>query len=130
MAVINYTNLVGALGVDQSFHSKGHVIQWAALTQATLDSGQPYDDFGNSDRSIQLNGTLGVAGACVIEGSNDNVNYFLLKDQGGTAMTLTALGIYGFQPGILPRYIRPRITAGDGTTSLTVILLARRPMNS
>lgn len=130
MANVNYSNLLTASGIDPSFHSKGHVIQWTPLTQTGLDTGQAYDDFGNTDRSIQLNGVLGAAGACVIEGSNDNVNYFLLKDQGGAAMTLTALGIYGFQPGLLPRFIRPRITAGDGTTSLTVILLARRQMNS
>ena len=130
MATIPFTNLLGSSGVDASFHSKGVLVQWTPLTNSGSDVGVPYDDFGNTDRSLQLNGTLGVAGACTIEGSNDGVNYFTLKDQGGNAMVLTALGLYGFQSGLLPRYVRPRITAGDGTTSLTVILLARRAMNS
>lgn len=130
MATIALTNPLGATGINPNFNSKGVVVQWTPLTNAGADVGVPYDDFGNSDRSIQLSGTLGVAGACTIEGSNDGVSYFTLKDQGGAAMVLVALGIYGFQPGLLPRFIRPRITAGDGTTSLTATLLARRPMNS
>ena len=130
MATIPITNPFGASGVNPSFNSKGALAQWSPMTNAGSDVGAPYDDFGNTDRSIQLSGTLGVAGAVTIEGSNDGVIYYTLKDQGGVAMVLTALGLYGFQPGLTPRFVRPRVTAGDGSTSLTVLLLARRPMNS
>ena len=130
MATIASTNPLSQFGIDYSFHSKGNMVQWTPLTFTGLDVGVPYDDFGNSDRSVQLIGTLGVGGTVVIEGSNDGVTYYTLNDQTGAALSLTALGIKGFQAGLLPRFVRPRVTAGDGTTSLTVLMLARRPMNS
>lgn len=130
MANIASTNPLSQLGIDYSFHSKGNMVQWTPLTFTGLDAGVPYDDFGNTDRSVQVSGTFGAGGSVLMEGSNDGVTYFQLKDQGGTLIALTAAGLVGFQPGILPRFVRPRVTAGDGTTSLTVLMLCRRPMNS
>ncbi len=106
-----------------------HVITWAALTQAGLDSGVPYECPGAADRSVQVTGTLGAAGSVRIEGSNvaapaSDADWFVLTDPQGNALNLTALG--GEAVTEITRWIRPRVTAGDGTTSLTVRLLARR----
>lgn len=101
-----------------------HVAQWAGLTQATLDDGAPVEMPGSWQRSVQVQGTLGAGGSVKIEGSNDGTNYQVLHDPQGVALDITALSIKAIQD--LPRYIRPRVTAGDGTTSLTVTMLMRR----
>ena len=120
MAVVASTTL------DLSnFQDKGHTTTWTPLTFTGLDTGAPEPGFGGSDRSVQVTGTLGAAGSVTIEGSNDGVNYGTLTDHQGNALVLTALGIKSVDATC--RLIRPRITAGDGTTSLTVTLMARRP---
>jgi hypothetical protein len=102
-----------------------HVVTWAALTQTGSDTGDPYECPGAADRSVQVQGTLGTGGTVVIEGSNDGTNYVTLTDPQGNALSINAIGrIEAISE--LTRWIRPRVTAGDVATSLTVILLARR----
>lgn len=100
------------------------IVAWSGLTQATLDDGDPYECPGNADRSVQVTGTLGTGGSVRIEGSNDGTNYAPLTDPQGNALDITTLKIETVTE--LTRYIRPRITAGDGATNLAVTLLARR----
>lgn len=120
MAVINYTQT----NLNNAF-DRGHLTQWTPLTQTGLDSGQPASLFGEADRSIQVTGTFGVGGNIIIEGSNDGTNYATLKDHLGVTLgTITAAGIYSVDQ--CTQYIRPRVSAGDGTTSLTVTMLSRR----
>lgn len=73
-------------------------------------------------KSVQAVGTFGVGGSVAIEGSNDNVNWAALRDSTGTVIALTAATIIR---DILEntRFIRPRVTAGDGNTALRVIVL-------
>ena len=73
---------------------------------------------------VQVTGTFGAGGSISVQGSNDGTNYAILKNAQGTAATFTAAGIQ--QIVELPRYMRPLVTAGDGTTSLTATLVARR----
>ncbi len=82
--------------------------------------------FGNfADRSVQVTGTFGAGGSISMEGSNDGgTTWAILKDPLGAAVTFTATGIKSI--GDLPYQIRPRVTAGDGTTNLAVTLFARR----
>jgi hypothetical protein len=119
MAVIN-----GAFAQDKTGND---VIQVTWATMLNGDTGAPlrYHDF--FDRTVQLIGTLGVGGTMVWEGTNDPAgaaNFVTLPDQQGVAMSFAALGIK--QTSATPTWVRPRISAGDGTTSLTVILNARR----
>jgi len=79
---------------------------------------------GSADRSVQVTGTFGAGGNLRIEGSNDGTNYSALTDPQGNALDFTATKIEGVLE--LTRYIRPRATAGDGTTSLTVTMILRR----
>lgn len=78
----------------------------------------------HADRSVQVAGTLGAGGTIVIEGSNDGVNYVTLSDPQGVALSVTAAKIKAISEHTV--WIRPRVTGGDGTTSLTVSLLVRR----
>ena len=104
--------------------NRGHTTQWTPLTFTGLDAGAPLTQFGEADRSVQVTGTFGAGGTVIIEGSNDGVNYAPLKDHLGVALSLTAAGIYSIDQ--IVANLRPRISAGDGTTSLTVTVLGRR----
>ena len=95
------------------------VTTWAGL--ANGDDGAPVELSFLSDRSVQVVGTFGVGGAVVIEGSNDGVNYATLTDPQGNALSVSAAKIESVMEVV--RFIRPRVPAGDGTTSLSVVLL-------
>lgn len=98
------------------------VVTWTGLLNG--DDGDAAQLVGFSDRSVQVIGTFGAGGSVTIEGSNNGTNWSALSDPQGGAITRTAAGIKAVSE--LTRYIRPRVTAGDGTTSLTVVGLFRR----
>lgn len=65
---------------------------------------------------FQAEGTFGAAGSVQLEGSNDNVNWHKLSPAALTAAGFfAALGVTE-----VPKYLRPNVTAGDGTTAITV----------
>jgi hypothetical protein len=119
MAVVNETILAPQFANDWI-----HIITWSGLTFSGLDSGRPIQMAGSSDRSVQFTGTFGTGGSVLFEGSNDGTNYFTLTDPQGNTIVKTAAG--GEQVIELTRYVRPRVTAGDGTTSITCSLLLKR----
>jgi hypothetical protein len=108
---------------DQTVGNNAHFISWGPLANA--DSGTPYAQSGFADRSIQIGGTFGAGGTVLVEGSNDGTNYITLNDPQGVALSITAAGLKEISQ--ICKVIRPRVSAGDGTTSITVTLLARRP---
>lgn len=91
---------------------------------ANGDTGQPVEMPGFADRSIQVEGTFGAGGNLRIQGSNSGANYATLTDPQGNDLNITAAKIE--QISEVVRWMRPNVTAGDGTTSLTVTLLVRR----
>lgn len=103
-----------------SANNKAWVVAWTPL--ANGDSGTPFENPGSSDRSVQIQGTFGAGGTVLIEGSNDGTNYYTLTDPQGNALSVTSAKIEGISE--LTRYIRPRVSAGDGTTSISIYLLA------
>lgn len=100
---------------------------WTGLLNG--DSGSPVELPEFPDRTVQVYGTFGVGGSINLEGSNDKTTesptYALLTDPQGTAVTKTAAAMEVFEE--CPLIIRPNVTAGDGTTSLTVKMVCRRP---
>lgn len=78
----------------------------------------------SSDRAVQVTGTFGSGGSVSIKGTLDGTNYEILTDPQGNAITLTASGLK--QITELTKYVIPAVTAGDGTTLLTVKLLMKR----
>jgi hypothetical protein len=58
-----------------------------------------------------------------MEGSNDNVNWAPVSNSFvSTAFAITAAAINDILQNT--RYLRPRVTAGDGTTALKVVIVA------
>lgn len=117
MAVIVPTTTI--IAGDGSVYS----VSWAALT-TTNTTGTEISAVEYADRSVQVLGTFGVGGSITIQGSNDGANWVALTDPQGNAITKTAASIEAITE--LTRYIRPIVTAGDGTTSLTAVVVARR----
>jgi hypothetical protein len=119
MATISST-----ISTVQTFGDRAHVIQWTPMTFSGTDVGLALEMPGSSDRSVQVTGTFGTGGSVRLEGSNDGTNYAVLTDPQGNALDITTAKIEAVME--LTRYIRPRVTAGDGATSLTVSLLVKK----
>ena len=108
----------------------GYQIQWLGLTPG--DSGAaggnpaplPTDLIPWLDRTFQVEGTFGVGGTLVIEGTNDGVHWETLTNPQGASMIFTAAGIMQVTEVVMQ--MRPRVTGGDGTTTLNVTAFYRR----
>lgn len=107
----------------KAYQENAHVVVWAPLT-TTNDVGEAIQMPGHSLKSIQFEGTFGVGGTIVWEGSNDGTNYRALTDPQGNAISKTAAGIEQCEE--VTRYVRPHVTGGDGTTSLTATMVSVR----
>lgn len=91
-------------------------VKWEGLLNG--DDGTPVEMGAWPDRSVQVIGTFGTGGSVSLEGSNDGTTWKALTDPQGNATTFTAAGIEAITE--LTWKIRPRCTAGDGTTDLDV----------
>lgn len=92
-------------------------LRWTGLLNTDTGNGMTIQA-GFWKATIQVAGTFGAAGAVVLEGSNDGATYSTLKDPQGTAISMTDNTIFRVEG--IPQFVRPRVSAGDGTTSLTV----------
>lgn len=115
MAVINPT-------VSRPHPTNAQIVVWTPL--ANGDTGRPLELFDHADYTVQFGGTFGVGGTIVLEGSNDGTTYFTLNDVQAAAISKTAAALE--QVAEAPRYVRPNVTAGDGSTALTCTIYARR----
>lgn len=100
--------------------------QWTGLLNG--DTGVPVKVPLYADKTVQVDSagaTWGTGGAMVLEGSLDGVTYFTLNDPQGNALTF-ATGTTRIE-AILENvvFLRPRVSGGDGTTSLSMKILAR-----
>jgi hypothetical protein len=100
------------------------LVAWSGLLNT--DDGNPYEGAEFADRTAQVVGTFGASGSVQLEGSNDGTNWAVLADPQGNPLTFTTGRIE--QVLELPRFIRPRVTAGDGTTNLSVSIYCRRAL--
>lgn len=119
MSVVNNT-----VADVNTYGSRSNVFVWPAL--ANGDTGLPIEIPGLANRSVQVTGTFGAGGSITMQGSNDGSNWATLTDGDGNNITITAAkieNIYEFT-----RYVRPSVTAGDGTTALTITLVGRRSL--
>jgi hypothetical protein len=117
MATVNFTR-------DPSTGA-GVGIKWTPLTTTNAD-GQAFDTLDFADISLQVLGTFGAGGTLLIEGCNQATptTWATLNDPQGNALSITAAKMEQLLE--MPRWLRPRVSAGDGTSSLTVELWARR----
>lgn len=102
------------------------VIQWTPLLQG--DTGRGFELPQFADRSVQVSGTFGGA-TVTFEGTNEGTavsgatNYTTLTDPQGNAISKTSAAIEQIEE--ITRFFRPKVTGGDGTTSLTVTMLCK-----
>lgn len=94
------------------------LVQWLAVTEADTCTAVEFTAF--PDRSVQIGGTFGAGGTCVLEGSNDGTNYVGLVDPQGNAISATGAKLE--QISEITRKTRPRISAGTGV-SLNISML-------
>jgi len=99
--------------------SKGvYRVTWTGLLNG--DVGDDVDLGMFPDKSVQVEGTFGTGGTISVEGSNDGTNRRILNDSRGEGnpLTLTAADVRVVLENT--KQVRPNVTAGDGTTSLSV----------
>ncbi len=113
--------LSGRQQPGEVFTGETLAVSWVDLANGDDGAYITYGSF--ADRSIQVQGTFGAGGTLLVEGSNDGTNFHTLTTPLGTALSITAAGIYMIAEPV--KYIRPRVSAGDGTTELTATLFAR-----
>lgn len=102
--------------------SKGiAMITWDNL--ANGDQGDWVDISKYTDLTIQFDGTFGIGGTIRLEGSNDANSAFTLTDPQDNSISVTAAALEQVLEN--PRFVRPNVTAGDGTTSLNARLKGR-----
>jgi hypothetical protein len=89
---------------------------------ANGDVGDPIVLTKMNDRTVQVTGTFGAGGTVVFTGSNDGVTYLPMRDVFNAVVSATSAKLITLTE--VPLYVRPEVTAGDGTTSLTLILTA------
>jgi hypothetical protein len=97
------------------------VVTWSGLLNG--DYGEAVELAVYADRSVQITGTFGAGGTCVIQGSNDGTNWATLADPQGNLLSHTDTKIEAILE--LTRYLRPYVSGGDGTTNLTATMVAR-----
>ncbi|MFZ1680120.1 MAG: hypothetical protein WAT70_03810 [Rhizobiaceae bacterium] len=97
-------------------------VVWTGLLNG--DDGSVFEGYDWADAAVQITGTFGVGGSINLTGSNDGTNYVVLTDPQGNAITKTSAAIEQVSEGV--KSFKPVVTAGDGTTSLTVTMYARR----
>lgn len=103
------------------------LVTWAACVNA--DVGESIDVSGAKSLTAMLasGGTLGAGGNCRWEGSFDNATWFTMNSDIGAPAAANQVALSA--PTMLkerPRWVRPNISAGDGTTSLVPMLAVGR----
>lgn len=96
---------------------------WTGLL--VTDDGSWVANDGHPDRTFQVLGTFGGA-TLRMEGTNEatpGAAVFTLTDQVGGPLAFTAAG--GRVAAEAPRWVRPFVVGGDGTTALTVVAVSR-----
>ena len=104
-----------------SGNTRTMIATWAGL--ANGDDGEWIKFSQYTDKSVQVTGIFGAGGSVAIEGSNDGVNFAVLNDPQGNPLNFTSAKLLMVTEATL--YVRPRVTGGDGTTNLSVILLMK-----
>ena len=102
-------------------NTKSIVISWPGIVNGDAGDAVPFAQY--TDRSVQVIGTFGVGGNLRLEGSNNGTDWAVLTDPQGNALDITAPKIEMVSEATL--FVRPRVTAGDGSTSLSVLLLIK-----
>ena len=105
-------------------------VAWSALANGAV--GVPFLTADFADASVQVRGAFGAGGSVTLQGSNiaepdlavASTDWHTLTDPQGNNLTFTGARLEQIAEGV--RWLRPRVTAGDGATDLEVHLWLRR----
>lgn len=100
-----------------------YIVSWSTLANGDSGSAFKVPSF-YSNISVHAYGTFGLGGTVLIEGSNESgtvSNWVTLNDPQGNPLSITTAKIEQILE--ICNYIRPRVSAGDGSTSLTIEIL-------
>lgn len=95
-------------------------------SMANGDVGAQVDASRIIGASLFVTGTFGAGGSVALQGSNDGTNWTALRNSAGVVIAITALGL-DVATQFPVRFIRPAVTAGDGTTALICVIVASTP---
>ena len=96
---------------------------WAGLaTNGDVGDTQSLPSY--SEKTFTATGTFTGAPTVALQGSNDGINWFPLKNKQGTAITFAAAGMDTAQDR--PLFVRPTLSAGTGGAAITVICAAHK----
>jgi hypothetical protein len=119
-----------------------YIVTWAGLLNG--DDGAPFVCPNRADKSVQVLGTFGAAGNLQVQGTNKqaysmtpgvsgggtlvavDADYAILNDPQANALDITGAKIEQILEN--PNAVRPKVTAGDVTTSLTVVMVVSAPI--
>jgi len=110
--------------ITASLNKQGNrdiTVTWTPLENG--DTGEVLNNIANRYATVQVGGTFGAGGTIILQGSLDGSTWVTLQDPANADISFTAAGMVTVRDMV--KYIRPSVTAGDGTTALTCILLAR-----
>lgn len=112
--------VVGAPSDPSKFVSTGVVtFTWQGLGNG--DTGNPLNAIDLPDKSVSVSGTFGAGGSVSIQNGDGNT----LNDGQGNALTFTSAGVKYIAENFSD--IHPNVTAGDGSTSIKVVIEATNP---
>ena len=114
MATITHTK-------QNTSNSRTILMTWTGLANGDEGTSIPFSQY--TDKSIQVTGIFGPGGSVRFEGTNNGVDWGVLTDPQGNPLDVTTAKIEMVTEATW--LVRPRVTAGDGTTNLSVTLLAR-----
>lgn len=108
--------------IATQLHPFANTVEWTGLLQGDVGNWQLLGHY--NDKCLHVYGTWGGA-TVTFEGSNEDTpaNQAGLTDPTQTAISMTSNSIKQVLEN--PLYVRPKITGGDGTTSLTARLVCR-----
>ena len=115
------------IAYTETRYGPGHpliAIVWASLGNG--DTGKPFFPPRFTQRSVHIFGTFGSGGSITLQGSNERgtaTSWITLEDLWGDDLILTAAGLK--QIGSHGLQTRPNVTAGDGDTDLTIIMVGQ-----
>lgn len=112
MATISFVRTSPQYNIEKIF--------WETLTSSDTAVSFTPQGLAGMAGSVQVTGTFG-SGTCVLQGSNDGVNWTTLKDTNGSAISFVSDGMAEFSTAAL--MVRPSTSGGTADDlDVTVIL--------